>query len=458
MIYERIEKSLTDAIKLHNEGESANQSIVKVARQNELNPETISRVVEAFNIAKTKAYVKLASDKSGDFELADKQTVIKSVFNNSNGSEKVSNQENFSEFDGFSEYTEFDKNANEVISVCNTSEVSLDSKVKAAFNSIEDDNRKLAHIRDSVIEQKEKFISSFNQACSLLEYTEEKENIAKYASEIFFEYSDNPMAGKILSLIAKVANIDFDDLSEKIGSITDYSDSKFLDLFDSMVESENIYSSKTKEFNSALHSSVEKQAELRKMLYKISGVETQKDASTLMWRPGKGNIVSNGKFSEFPENLVSEISSDLFNSSVKTAESGGTSASGLINKFLVVPQPNPTYKSYLDKADEGFLAKAKGQDSPLSDQKFKAELADLKRHALLSELMKDEIISQQSPKDIENAYNTLAQLAPRVSLMPDITRSILRQGTGQVMDPHFAQVLVSLESNLAGNKSQVKKP
>ena len=459
MIYERIEKSLTEAIKLHNEGESANDSIVKVARQNELNPETISRVVEAFNIAKTKAYVKLASDKSGDFELADKQNVIKSVFNDSSISNKISHQVDFSGFDGFSESTTLDKNANEIINVCNTSEIPLESKVKTAFNSIEEDNRKLSHMRDSVIEQKEKFIYSFDQACNLLEYTEEKENIAKYASEIFFQHADNPIAGKILSLVAKVANIDFDDLSEKVGSISDYGDSRFLELFDSMVESEDSYRTKTKEFNTALHTSVNKQAELRQMLYKVSGLESQKDASNLMWRPGKGDVVSNGKFSEFPDNLISEISSDLFNSTVKIAESGssGGSASGLLNKLISVPQPDSQYKSYSDKADEGFLAKAKGQESPLSDQKFKAEIADLKRHALLTELMKDEIISQQSPKDVENAYNTLAQLAPRVSLMPDITRSILRQGTGQVMDPHFAQVLVSLEGNLSGNRSPVNK-
>lgn len=458
MIYERIEKSLTEAIKLHNDGEPANDSIVKVARQNELNPETISRVVEAFNIAKTKAYVKLASDKSGDFELADKQNVIKSVFNDSSISNKISHQVDFSGFDGFSESTTLDKNANEIIDVCNTSEISLESKVKTAFNSIEEDNRKLSHMRDSVIEQKEKFIHSFHQACNLLEYTEEKENIAKYASEIFFQYGDNPIAGKILSLVAKVANIDFDDLSEKVGSISDYDDSKFLELFDSMVESEDNYSTKTKEFNTSLRSSVIKQAELRQMLYKVSGLESQKDASNLMWRPGKGDIVSNGKFSEFPENLISEINSDLFSIVPKTAESKGSSASDFLNKFTALPASSKdTYKSYTDKADEGFLAKSKGEENSLSSQKFKAELSDLKRHALLTDLMKDEIISQQSPKDIENAYNTLVQLAPNVSLMPDITRSILRQGTGQVMDPHFAQVLVSLESNLVGNRSPVKR-
>lgn len=459
MIYERIEKSLTEAIKLHNDGESANTSIVKVAMQNELNPETISRVVEAFNIAKTKAYVKLASDKSGDFELADKQTVIKSVFNNSDISNKTSSDVNYFDFDLFSEQTVLQKNANEVINVCNTSEIPLESKIKSAFNSIEDDDRQLSHTRDSVIDQKEKFINSFNQACSLLEYTDEKEKIAEYASSIFFEYGENQAAGKILSLVAKVANIDFDDLSEKVGSISDYGDSKFLNLFDSMVESENDYTKKAKEFNSALQASVRKQAELRQMLHKVSGLETQKDASNLMWRPGKGNIISNGKFCEFSENLISEINSNLFDDSIKVAESGpsGGSAAGLINK-IIGTVPAAQYKSYMDKADEGFLAKEKGQESPMSNQKFKAELDDIKRHSLLTELMKDDIISQQSPKDIENAYNTLSQLAPRVSLMPDIARSILRQGTGQVMDPHFAQVIVSLESNLAGNKSTVKKP
>ena len=129
-----------------------------------------------------------------------------------------------------------------------------------------------------------------------MEYTDEKENIAKYASEIFFQHGDNPTAGKILSLVAKVANIDFDDLSEKVGSISDYDDSRFLQLFDSMVESEDNYSTKTKEFNTSLRSSVIKQAELRQMLYKVSGLELQKDASNLMWRPGKGDVVSNGKF------------------------------------------------------------------------------------------------------------------------------------------------------------------
>ena len=158
MIYERIEKSLTQAIKLHNDGESANTSIVKVAMQNELNPETISRVVEAFNIAKTKAYVKLASDKSGDFELADKQTVIKSVFSNSDISNKTSSDVSYFDFDLFSEQTVLQKNANEVINVCSTSEIPLESKIKSAFNCIEDDYRQLSHTRDSVIEQKEKFI------------------------------------------------------------------------------------------------------------------------------------------------------------------------------------------------------------------------------------------------------------------------------------------------------------
>jgi hypothetical protein len=77
MIYERIEKSLNQAIKLHNSGMGANDSIIKIAKENELNPETICRVVEAFNIAKTKAYVKVAEDKAGDFDVADKKKLLK---------------------------------------------------------------------------------------------------------------------------------------------------------------------------------------------------------------------------------------------------------------------------------------------------------------------------------------------------------------------------------------------
>jgi len=179
MIYERIEKALNSAIKLHNSGTNANDSIIKVAREHELNPETINRVIEAFNTAKTKAYVKVAKDKSADFDIADKKTVINSVFNEAQIPANSVVSEMKEDLNDFLATEEVSKTASEEeFNIASTSSIPLESRIKTAFFAINEQNRELSEKRDYLIDSREAFYKGMKEASEILEFTEEREKIA----------------------------------------------------------------------------------------------------------------------------------------------------------------------------------------------------------------------------------------------------------------------------------------
>jgi len=444
MIYERIEKALNSAIKLHNSGTNANDSIIKVAREHELNPETINRVIEAFNTAKTKAYVKVAKDKSADFDIADKKTVINSVFNEAQIPANSVVSEMKEDLNDFLATEEVSKTASEEeCNIASTSSIPLESRIKTAFFAINEQNRELSEKRDYLIDSREAFYKGMKEASEILEFTEEREKIADYAAQIFYEYQDNKPAGRILGLIAKVAKITIDDLSENLSGDINYSDNKFLRCFSGLVDSESAYTDSVKGFNSLVRDCSTKEAELN------------------LWSPGRGNLVSTQKFAEFPFDLISDFDQIVFGDSKKNTIKSIKVADMLNPAASVMNQLADNFKSKITSSDsgmagdaaKGYSLKVRGIESPKKQQIDKQEIENIKREAILRELMNDDIISQQDPSEIENSYNALIQLAPNASMIKDIARSVLRQGTAQVIDPHFANSLVELENNLLKTKN-----
>ena len=62
--------------------------------------------------------------------------------------------------------------------------------------------------------------------------------------------------------------------------------------------------------------------------------------------------------------------------------------------------------------------------NPAHDQ----ELARIKTQAMLTEFMADDpVISTYDPEEVSNAYNQVAQLAPRTSSQPAVMRGLLRK-------------------------------
>lgn len=455
MIYEKIEKALNSAIALHNEGMSANDSIVKVARDRELNPETISRVVEAFNIAKTKAYVKLASDKAADFDLATKKDVIKAVFSDEPESKVASYHSGDS--DDFS-LKVLNHSIEEKFVARSISERPIEYRIKEAFQAIESQDRDLSLKRESVIEARENFTSALKEATDLLQYSDEKEKIATYASQIFSEYSDNPRAGKILGLVAKCNGIEMSSMVDKLSSYEEYVPSPLIESFERMVDADARYAIAANSFNEDLSDSISKQAEMRGLVDKIANVNREECATDLLVG-GARRKVKIHKFAEFPSDLIQDISHDLFYEKVAADDKGKSKGPSMNFKGMLDVLDKPVSsiggisgligsQSSDELAARGHDLKLRGNSYPKVKAQAEGDIDNIKRESILRELMHDEIISQQDPSEVANAYNTMSELAPRASMIKDVVRSVLRQGTAQTIDPHFANTLVDLENNL----------
>lgn len=458
MIYERIEKSLNQAIKLHNSGIGANDSIIKVARDNELNPETICRVVEAFNIAKTKAYVKVAEDKAGDFDVADKKEVIKRVFEDSLAKPKTASvvDDLFGERDNF-KYEEFDGNyIEETIKVSSTSEVSLDDRIKKAYQAIEEQNREIEERKEEIVSVKEAFYTSLKQLTDSLAYVEEREKVADAVAEVFYEHGENKRAGKILHLISKCANLKFDEMTEKLGGAHSPTNGTFVSCFNSLVESDEEYSKLAKEFNESLKQAKDGQEELMVLVKKAGGINPSQKATKFIGSKKSQKIAKN---EDLPEDLLNDVLGALFKD--KRAQDklekkiASTSFLKISSASMSLPKGlDPSTYSPMDLTSskdlwsKGNELRLKKKTDPIGDAETSREIEGIKRQTILAELLNDEIISQQNPEDVISAYNTMIQLAPNASLVKDVAKSVLRQGTAQVIDPHFANTLTELELSL----------
>ena len=77
---DRLMDTLHGAVKHFNETGDPNQAVVKAARDADFNPEQTTRLVEAFNTARTLFHYKSASDRTSSFALADAGAVLTDLF------------------------------------------------------------------------------------------------------------------------------------------------------------------------------------------------------------------------------------------------------------------------------------------------------------------------------------------------------------------------------------------
>jgi hypothetical protein len=82
LLENRVIGAVERAIELTNQGQSPNDAIAKVAAEQQLGPELIGRMAEAFNKSKSVAYLKQASadDRPKAFELADTATIVARIY------------------------------------------------------------------------------------------------------------------------------------------------------------------------------------------------------------------------------------------------------------------------------------------------------------------------------------------------------------------------------------------
>lgn len=85
------------------------------------------------------------------------------------------------------------------------------------------------------------------------------------------------------------------------------------------------------------------------------------------------------------------------------------------------------------------------------DPKHEQEMARIKTQAMLAEFMSsDPVISTYDPEEVSNAYNQIAQMAPRTSSQPAVMRGLLRKLLQQqdALETFDADQITAIEERL----------
>ena len=464
MIYKRIETALKDAIAFHNEGLSANDALAKSASQHELNPETICRVVESFNIAKTRAYVKTASVKDGDFDLATKADVIKMVF----GDDMPKTAGFIVEKDHPVEYNfEIKKTASDLLSTKKEEfkDIDVNANIVRAKQAQAGVDLDLTTARGDIVFVRESFVKEFSKAASFFSYSYNADDSDEILDAASYQYLGNKIANDVISFISKAAMLDYTPSENPVPK--EYGQNPFHEILDDMVDDAEDYAIKVAEYNNAIVEQGDKTEELNGLILKVAGM-SRDTGSDWLFAPSVKKVAS--RFEKFPEDLVEDLSYLLFTEKVaeevKQPKVSATSFLKGAGEGISVPIPlggkielgkiplgpsleSDTGNKTKELEEKGYISRITSGNNSSDRDAVDAEMQNVQRQALVHDLIaNDEIISTYDPKIALSAYNTMLKLAPKASMMPDVVRSVLRYATAQTIDPNYASQLVELENNL----------
>jgi hypothetical protein len=112
-------------------------------------------------------------------------------------------------------------------------------------------------------------------------------------------------------------------------------------------------------------------------------------------------------------------------------------------------------KNLLDSALSGgpdAEQRVNGDWEKLEDPAHDAELTKIRTESMLSDLMHDEVLSGYHPEQILNAYNQIAQMAPRTARNQLPTLALLRRHLSGNMEPHETNQITQMEQGLMGTE------
>ena len=120
----------------------------------------------------------------------------------------------------------------------------------------------------------------------------------------------------------------------------------------------------------------------------------------------------------------------------KTAASSG-GLTGSLGSFLGFSTSSPDTSGAIRK-----------QLRKLDDPAHEQQLSQIKAQANLAELMDDEVIGSHDPKTVVDAYNEIAQLAPKAAKQPMVLRTLLRRRLEGEMEPFEAKEIADIEKSI----------
>jgi hypothetical protein len=402
----RIMKALERAVKMANTGTHPNEAIAKVASEERFTQPIVQRMVEAFNISKTLAFMKVASGakRAESFPLADAAGILGRMYTTPEPAVQSKLASFVPDTYGRSETTNFNKPNALTIPI----PASLKTEKVAAYPA--DPN--VAAGKE--ISQRRAFEKKAHDTKS--EYQSRVLDLMGAAQSIGYEFR-------------KVGHVPFAEIERHIWAEHGQVGKSAMDLIygtgnlrekraEAPPDHQVLFDSRCEPYKSI--------EALIKLAFDIQDLASQAlEAEEAVASFKSGAQVAAG---------------ERQGEAAKTEKLAGTLGTmGLLGMVgLSAPDPESTRRKAMQEVIDPI------HESRLAAAKTKAMLNDLASN--------DPILSGYEPHALATAYNQIAEFAPSVAQQPAVMRGMLRRMMQQegVLEPHEAEQLGSIEKNLRG--------
>lgn len=433
----RIMSALESVVKLTNSGTTPDDAIYKIACENKFSAPVVQRMVEAYNISKTRAHMKQASGpaRAETFPIADTVNILEKMYPpKEKAASALAPKEEIS--DEYSE--EFNENFNRRRAELKVASID-EHKVVQPYGHDEKSQSRLLWNRKTGVEKRadiarEQAESAFWELHSLIKkagqyfrnlyhtpFAEVETRLvsaygdsAKTATAAIFAFNNLEKAGEKRAEAFKPGKLIVDAKAEPYSS--------FLKVYEAAEKFNDLNEKAAEAYCSMLEF-------MNKHGFKLSAVENPNGYS--VEEPIKEASLLDGIYEEkqaapFPG--IEDVRSGLAD-----AAQTGMQTIGLAPK-------DPS--SVKDKALREVM-------DPVHETKINA----IKTKAVLNDLISnDPILSSYDPHQVLHAYNQLQELSPSTGQQPTILRGLLRRIIQQegVIEPHEAQQITAIERSLRG--------
>lgn len=415
----KIRTALEKSAHYHRDGMAPDEAIGKAASEEQLNPEMVRRVVEAFNIQKTNSTLKVADDKTATFPLAKAEDILKSVFCNaplaaSKEAESTQPAEN-------DELQIIPANKKEA-SAGPSQETNMD--VQGWFRTVQslvlETNQKLGELSVDLLGFEQKSHAALSEVVDYFSTTNNVGKFAQFEEEILSEYGEP--ARVTLNIIYDLARLSEDRFEGNTKRAFYFKRDSSHDSFDRLMEHSEAYADKLTERSKLAAELDANVAESNAMFLQLFGIEdnkpTGKQASSLL---------------------------DFKHAERKAAFFGLPST----REAAVVGVQGALGGQFQAAHEHAIKQQHQGPQDSVDIEKD-----NIKRRAILQDLMtNDENLVGAEPHGIQSAYNVLLHLAPDATLNPGVTQSFLRSALAQqTVDPFTAKQIADLQKTILQNK------
>lgn len=443
---DRLMDTLHGAVKHFNETGDPNQAVVKAARDADFNPEQTTRLVEAFNTARTLFHYKSASDRTSSFALADAGAVLTDLFERQEPAAKAAEFRGYAEYDA-RERSYFDQDREEKAAEAVPAEPpSMDVLSQQAMRTLRG-LRQTAKIAEDEARLAGNYASqALTKLGGLLGFGYVSERQDQYA-RLFAAHGDNewvPVMAKVAEFVP--AQYRANDVQMRKAASVAVVDDYDLHQHENLLKEAREWLGIESEFL-AMSGILEKEAdEFEREWLEVAGCEEKKGSDSLsdFIRPEVLKVAQTVATEKY---TTRNFYGDPVSVESKK-ETGGPSKPGItdaVSDFMFDTGKKPV-GDLLNTGVTRMMTEPMARENKQLSEKLK----NVQRQIMLQDLMtNDPVLAEESPETVAEAYQAILQMAPEVASNKEVVRAVLRQTVHSVaVSPYDAEVWTKLEKNL----------